>query len=252
VEQLSQLAESGRGFYKLVCQRADKVLRCGAGESGNKALRVSLSEFSIQHPAVKVELVRRGLTEIGCGERDLTSEQYERILKLSESNVGGKKIELAGGFIVRREYEELVFEHSKNVRAEDGIIAEGVEVEIDGQLRFGGHLIKAEIFNGDSSKLEKFKTEKTNFLEWFDAEKLTLPLKVSRRREGDRFVPLGMADEKKVGRFLTDERVLQRVRKKVLIVRDREKIIWVWPIRISEEVKVTKQTHKILRLEITQ
>jgi len=252
VEQLSRLANSGRRFYKLVCERADKVFRRRGGEFGNKGIRVSLSELSIQHPAVKVELIRRVLVGIGCGERDLTSEQYERILQLSETNVGGRKIELAGGFIVRREYEGLVFEHRKDACGEDEGIAEGVEIEIGGQMRFGGYLIEAEIFDGDSSGLEKFKAEKTSFVEWFDAEKLKLPLKVSRRREGDRFVPLGMTDEKKVGRFLTDERVLQRIRKKILIVSDKEKIVWVWPIRISEEVKVTKQTRRILRLEIRQ
>ena len=74
---------------------------------------------------------------------------------------------------------------------------------------------------------------------------------VRSRRIGERFIPLGLKEEKKVGKFLTAQRVPRRIRGKVLIVTDAEKIIWVWPIRISEEAKVTGETRRILRLQIT-
>jgi DNA/RNA-binding domain of Phe-tRNA-synthetase-like protein len=61
----------------------------------------------------------------------------------------------------------------------------------------------------------------------------------------------GLAGEKKVGKFLTAAQVPQELRWKLLIVADSEKIIWVWPIRISEQAKITSQTRKIVRLQIT-
>jgi len=54
-----------------------------------------------------------------------------------------------------------------------------------------------------------------------------------------------------VGKFLTAAKVPQQIRKKVFIVADAEKIIWVWPIRIGEQAKVTSGTRKILQLRIT-
>ncbi|UCF44467.1 MAG: hypothetical protein JSV99_06045 [Planctomycetota bacterium] len=36
-----------------------------------------------------------------------------------------------------------------------------------------------------------------------------------------------------------------------LLSADSEKIIWVWPIRISEQARVTGETRRILRLQIT-
>jgi hypothetical protein len=36
----------------------------------------------------------------------------------------------------------------------------------------------------------------------------------------------------------------------VLIVADAEKIIWVCPVRIGEQAKVTSGTRKILRLQV--
>jgi len=63
---------------------------------------------------------------------------------------------------------------------------------------------------------------------------------------------LGLDEEKKVGKFLTAARLPQQVRQKLLIVADSEKIIWLWPIRMSQQAKVTGETRKILQLKITE
>jgi tRNA(Ile)-lysidine synthase len=87
-------------------------------------------------------------------------------------------------------------------------------------------------------------------VEWFDANKVKPPITVRFRQKGDRFWPLGLADKKKTGKFLTDTKVPQQIRRKTLIIADSEKIIWLWPVRISEQVKITDKTQEILRLQI--
>ncbi|MHC4703402.1 MAG: hypothetical protein ACYTFQ_22780 [Planctomycetota bacterium] len=36
----------------------------------------------------------------------------------------------------------------------------------------------------------------------------------------------------------------------MLVIADDEKIIWVWPVRMSERAKVSRQTKTILQLQI--
>ena len=117
---------------------------------------------------------------------------------------------------------------------------------------FVKYLIETAIFEAEEDEFEKFKTGKNNFIERFDSDKIKPPLIVRFRRAGDRFVPLGLGEEKKVGKFLTTARVPQELRQKLLIVADSERIIWVWPIRVSEQAKVTGGTRKILQLQITR
>ena len=111
------------------------------------------------------------------------------------------------------------------------------------------------------SRIEN-RESKIESVEWFDLDNVKLPLVVRSREDGDRFVPLGLREEKKVGKFLTAAKVPQQIRKKVFIVADAEKIIWVWPIRIGEQAKVAlvsakhravagSGTRKILQLRIT-
>jgi tRNA(Ile)-lysidine synthase len=222
-----------------------------------------------QPQPVMVELVRRSLTAVGCGERDLTQRHYEGILRLAEQNVSGRKIDLPGEFVVGAEYGNLIFSgpqksetrsqktEVRNQKSEDRNLSSvlcplsSVILEVPGQTKFDKNLIEATILEAEEEEFEKFKAGKNNFVERFDFDKIKPPLVVRFRKPGDRFVPLGLGEEKKVGKFLTAARVPQEVRQKLLIVADSEKIIWVWPIRIGEQAKVTSGTRKILQLQIT-
>jgi tRNA(Ile)-lysidine synthase len=213
---------------------------------------LDLKAFQSEPEPVKVELVRRSLAAVGSGERDLTHRHYERILQLSKQNISGRVIELPGGFAVCREYEKLIFSRASKTLKPDEQIIKSIELEIPEKISFGKYLIEATVLDADKCDVEKFKSEKTSLIEWFDLDKVSLPLVARFRRAGDRFIPLGLTEEKKVGKFLTAAKVSQQVRRKVLIIADRERIIWVFPIRISKEVKVTGRTQKILQMQITE
>jgi tRNA(Ile)-lysidine synthase len=247
VEQLSELAQSACKFYSLVCSRAEEVWPTLADCAGDKVV-LDLKRFLPEPPALKVELVRRSLATVGSGERDLTHRHFERILQLAEQNVGGKKIELPDSFVVGYEYGNLIFGRTK--KRPKGKLSESVELEVPGRTRFGSYLIEAAVLKVESCDVEKFKAEKSEYVGWFDSDKVDLPLAVRFRQAGDRFIPLGLTEEKKVGKFLTAAKVPQQLRQRTLVIADSEKIIWVWPIRISEQVKVTNETKKILQLQI--
>ncbi|MHC4479263.1 MAG: tRNA lysidine(34) synthetase TilS [Planctomycetota bacterium] len=247
VGPLSELADSARRLYGVVCRRVDEVWPVPADLDGEE-VAVDLKTFVSEPPLVQVELVRRSLVKVGSGERDLTEGHYQRILGLASEKASGKTVVLAEGFVVRREYGNLIFGRQETTEAaQQG----GAKVQIPGQTRFGDYLIETGVFDAEI-QAGKFNGGKTSFVEWFDMEKLSLPLEVRFRRRGERFVPLGLAKEKKVGKFLTAQRVPSRIRSRTLIVADSEKVIWVWPIRMSEQAKVTDKTRRILRLEITE
>ncbi len=277
VEQLSELARSARGFYSLVCSRADKVWPELADCAGEK-IALDSKMFLAQSQPVRVELIRRSLTSIGSGERDITQHHYEMILQLAEQDVGGRKIELPGAFVVGAEYGKLIFARPQKseirsqkteVRNLSSVLCplSSVVLEVPGRTRFGRYLIEATILDTgcspqdtlrrmlDTRRKTKSRIEnresRIQFVEKFDLDKLKLPLVVRFREAGDRFIPLGLRAEKKIGKFLTAAKVPHGVRRKLLVVADSEKIIWVWPVRLSEQTRITGETRKILQLQIT-
>jgi len=250
VEQLSELSLSAQKFYGLICDSTEEIwpqlVDCAADK-----VTLDLNSFLVQPPAVKIEIVRRSLICLGSGERDLTHQHYEKVLQLAQQKTGGKQIELPDGFTVWCEYGKLIFARPKGVLKPDEQVNRSIELEVPGQTRFGRYLIEAAIFETDGNEFEKFKSRKTSSVEWFDLNKVKLPLVVRSREQGDRFVPLGLREEKRVGKFLTAAKTPREMRKKTLIIADAERVIWVWPIRISEQAKVTSGTGKILQLQIS-
>jgi len=282
VQELSELADSARRFYSLVCNCADKAWPELAGLSRNKVI-LNLDMFLTLPPAVKVELIRRSLTALGSGERNLTQRHYESIFQLAQQQVSNKKIELPHGFIVGFEYGKVIVSRQKD-RLPKGRTSDSIELKVPGQTRFGRYVIEATVLDTkcspqsvrtpkedaqwrmlpaapsaqhgeDTRKKTKSRIEnresRIQLLELFDLNKLKLPLMVRLRETGDRFWPLGLAAEKKVGKFLTAAKVSNSVRRKMLVVADSEKIIWLWPIRMSEQTKINGSTRKILQLQIT-
>ena len=250
VEQLSELSESARGFYKMICRSADEVWPKTADCTGEK-VTLDTKMLLAQPQPIRIELLRRGLTALGGGERNLTQYHYERLLQLARQNTSGIKIDLPGECVVGTEYGKIIFSSPEKISHSTKLIDKSITLDIPEQTRFGGYSIETTIFQADEKEFAKFKAEKNNFIEWFDLNKIKPPLLIRLRKAGDRFVPLGLNEEKKVGKFLTAARVPQHLRKKLLIVADSEKIIWLWPIRTSEQTKVTSDTRKLLQLQIT-
>jgi len=82
---------------------------------------------------------------------------------------------------------------------------------------------------------------------------VSFPLRVRRWHSGDRFRPLGMSRQKKVGDFFTDEKVARGQRAMVpLVVGDDGTICWVTGHRIDDRLKVTARSTRFLWLEFEE
>lgn len=251
VEQLYLLSQSARRFYGLICSHAENAWREAADCRGN-TVAINLQNFSSQPKPIKIELIRKSLASLGSGEGNFTRQHYKKITYLAKQGISKKKLELPGGFLVWREYRKLVFAQSEEAPEPARPVDKIVELKVPGLTRFGNYLVEAKVLDADGDKFEKFKAGKSNFVERFDADKVARPLVIRSRQAGDRFRPLGLGEEKRVGKFLTDAHLPQDMREQIFIFAGGEKIIWVAPIRISEEARVTEQTQRILQLKITE
>ncbi|MEO6833247.1 MAG: tRNA lysidine(34) synthetase TilS [Chitinophagaceae bacterium] len=83
----------------------------------------------------------------------------------------------------------------------------------------------------------------------FDADKITFPLVLRTRREGDYFYPFGMGmKKKKLKKFLIDRKLGVHEKESIRILESDKKILWVVGQRIDERFKVTVNTDKVLKV----
>lgn len=85
-----------------------------------------------------------------------------------------------------------------------------------------------------------------------DGDLVRLPLVVGTRKPGDRMRPLGLDTPKRLQDILVDARVPRHLRDTLPIVSDRDEIVWIPGVTVSETKRVTPATRRQLHLEITR
>ena len=78
----------------------------------------------------------------------------------------------------------------------------------------------------------------------FDLNKLTFPLLLRKWKNGDKFIPLGMNNFKKVSDFFVDEKYTLNEKKEQWILCSKENIIWIVGKRIDDRYKIASNTKK--------
>lgn len=81
-----------------------------------------------------------------------------------------------------------------------------------------------------------------------DEGKLQYPLRLRRWRDGDTFIPFGMAGRKKVGDYLTDQKVPIVERKRQFVLVSGEDIVWVVGRRTDDRFRIGNNTEDILKV----
>ncbi|MDR7129363.1 tRNA(Ile)-lysidine synthase [Algoriphagus sp. 4150] len=99
-------------------------------------------------------------------------------------------------------------------------------------------------------KLEgKENLDKTRHNAMLDLERLSFPLEIRTWQEGDRFIPLGMKNTKKISDFLIDMKVPVMKKHAVKVLLSEGQIAWVIGYRIADWAKSTAATRKLLYLK---
>ncbi len=85
---------------------------------------------------------------------------------------------------------------------------------------------------------------------YLTADALKFPLRLRGWQEGDWFIPLGMAGQKKVSDFLIDAKVpvAEKARQGVLL--SGETIVWLAGRRIDDRYKVRQDGHRFVRITL--
>lgn len=166
----------------------------------------------------------------------LEHKDYIKINKLA-FNQKGKSIALKNYLKVIKESDALVF--TKKII--DNI--EAVEIKIGESKKISEKTIKIE----STTKSEKLSPD--NY-ELIAADNLDDTFIIRNWEIGDKFKPLGMKKEKNVSDFLTDLKIPAAIKKEQLVMINRNQIIWIVGLRISDDVKITSETKKVIKLWI--
>lgn len=239
-ERLSALSSKSRLLLQRTEQQAQSVLEQGRWDKG--VFTIEQTRLQSCPPWVMHELLRRLPVQFGIGLRDYSREHFEIMRRLADAKKG--KVELPGGAEASVEKGLFFFCVPKQGRFAPAqtVLPVGETIEWD-QWR-----ISSRLFNRAQADCQLFFKSKDANTEWFDADKIKGPITIRSKRQGDRFWPIGAKREQKAARFLLKSGMNSIDRRNTFVIADTEKILWIVPVRASEQTKITQQTTNILEI----
>ncbi|WP_162555628.1 tRNA lysidine(34) synthetase TilS [Reichenbachiella versicolor] len=178
------------------------------------------------------------LLERIIGEYGFNFEQSKSIISAFESTSG--QTYNSTEYILTLDRESLYIEKHSSDYEEKLIQPETTKTEVLGQL------FEIEAVN------KRMKINPDPNYAILDADLLNFPIKARQKCDGDKFIPLGMKNQKKVSDFMIDEKIPVNLKKRTVIFESKDEIIWIAGHRISDKFKITSKTQRCLIIKRLQ
>ena len=155
--------------------------------------------------------------------QELTQRHLQALERLAVSGKTGDRLDLPRGIsaLLRRDALELQPDAAPRALPEDPAV-----LSVPGEVRFGPLLVAATATRPAAGQWTEV-----------DAAAAGTSLCARRRQPGDRFQPLGMAQDKKLQDFLTDAHVPRDARDSIPLFVSPRGIVWVAGLRVAEWAK---------------
>jgi len=217
------LMKSEKAFWKAHSSRLfDSTCKQVEGD-----IHIDKNAFEKLFESEQYQLLRHCIAQLRGSLTDVSFNTINRIIDLNRT---GAICKIDNQFSIINQYDLLVLYENRTKSAVD--IPKLITKRISRQ------------------ELTKYKLDNTSVAIDFDA--VIGAMVVRTRKDGDRFVPLGMNGHKKIKDFFIDEKVPKYERDSIHLVCDDEKIIWIENMRLDDRCKITETTNNIMILSFQE
>lgn len=241
VEHMSEVSELAQEYWEYVEAQAQELeINCVTQTEHGLELQERL--FMQAPELVRRHLVYRALSQAAGSAKNLEQQHIQQVLELFEKAEGKQvmlpyhlqAVRIRGGVRVC----------DKTVKAEQ-MEAIRIPIKIDGRTMAAGRGVLECRLEEWNSNLE---ITKNLYTKMFDYDKIYGTLCLRTPQLGDYLVIDTQGRRKKLSRFFIDNKVPGDQRSRMLVVADGSRICWVLGMRISEDIKVTETTSRVLVL----
>ncbi len=205
---------------------------------------IELDCFLEQSSAIRHELIRRIFKSLTGQERNGRSLDFDQVRNtdsLARSSVG-KRVDLANGIMAERG-ESVIIIFNTNARSP---LPQSVELPGRNNLREFSLDISGELVDYD----KEFVRPDDNWSAMIDADVVSAPFEVRTPVEGDRIRLLNSPGSRKLSNIFIDKKIPRALRPEIPLLVANGKIVWVIGVGISHDVRLTKETSRVLKLHV--
>ena len=243
IKHLGELAYLCGQETQFIDEQAVKLLDIITINSSKHSLDLLLAPFTALVSPLQYRVIRQAIKRIKGNLRKIEKGHIEIIIDCAKREKPQIKVNLPDNIIVKKIYNKLRFS-----------LGDPKTQNFSYSIRNIGMLTIKEI----NKTVSLTKISKNDFMlstdspeeAYLDLDKLKWPLKIRNFRAGDKFIPFGMNEFKKVKDIFIDNKIPSEERKKTPILVSNGAIAWVHGIRIDERFKIKQTTKRILKCKV--
>ncbi len=254
ISKTAAYLEEVRDFLSMEAQKAMDRLRVREQD----AVILDAEELKNLHSALQKEVIYEAVAEAAGSKKDITSAHVEAVLWLLTLQ-SGKQVSLPYGVTAQKSFQKIIlrkekqksfenkevqkssFEISEEMLADWKGEGEEQELVLSEQEKF---VFKLFPYDGDSEKIPQKPCTK-----WLDYDKIKSGFCIRRRENGDFFISDEKGHRKKLKNYFIDEKIPQEERNTLWLLAQDSLVFLITKGRISEHVKVTKETKTIIEIQ---
>ncbi|URZ14695.1 tRNA lysidine(34) synthetase TilS [Clostridium felsineum] len=225
------LEKVAKSEYKLYCNECEKQVI------------ISKKAF-FSDAAILSRVIRKAILYLVSSKYNFEKKHIDSIIKCQKSATG-KQINLPSSMIVYNNYGDIYLKLKKEEKCisnkEYILNINETNAIHEEKLIIGIKLIH----NSNDINLKQ-----SDNIKYFDADKAGKNITVRYRVDGDKFMPLGMKNNKKLKDIFINLKIPREERKKIPLICFGGEIAWITKFKISEKFKIDNNTKKILEIKI--
>lgn len=220
-------------------REAEKLCRLSAVMYPNE-VQVLKTAFYQGDLVLRIPVLQKCVEYLSGSLANITEEHFNRLLELFEMQTG-KELHLPYHMTAVRTYEGIRIFFREETEA-----VKALEITGEGTYSFGGVTFLVSIEEWNDRKIFPIK----NYTKCFDYDKILKGVFLRTREHGDYLEINKEHGRKSLQDYLVNEKVPKTDRNRVILLADGNHILWVVGKRISEYYKVTKETKKVLKVQV--
>ncbi|MBZ9609572.1 tRNA lysidine(34) synthetase TilS [Clostridium estertheticum] len=212
-------------------------------EIGQQRVIINKAAFA-EHEAILSRIIRSALLAVNHNLYNFEKVHIYSIIELQRHGTG-KSIMLPQNIIVENCYGNIhIYIYVKATEANNNQYS--LNINQENFIHSLNKVVKIDV----NPKLQFTEFKENDCIKYFDYDKIKKPIIFRYRKDGDRFIPLGMKGSKKIKDLFIDLKIPKAQRNAIPLICFGDNIGWVVGYRVSEKFKVTKDTKNILQIRI--
>lgn len=212
------------------------------------------------HTVLQKEIIYKAVSLMAGSKKDISAVHVAQVLALLQ-NQSGKSVTLPNGILAIKENETIrllisdkkmdIIKESPKLEITSELLKNLLEKKESISLTLHGtkDILHLCVFEKENTK-EKFP-EKT-YTKWVDYDKISEGFSIRTRQSKDYLICDAKGHKKKLKQYFVDEKIPLTKRNEILIFAQESKVFWVAGGRMSEHVKLTDQTKRVLEIRIQE